>query len=214
MLGERLAKARRLAGLAQVDLAVAMGDRYNGPMISMVENNHSGLLLDGAVKAAQELNVSLDYLVGLTDDPTPAAELANKVNHPEFRHLPIRDARGGMGPEAYVEDDPIIGYLAFRTPWLTKHGINPDNASMIEAVGDSMEPTIKNGAMVLVDHHRHRLKHDHIFAVRTEDGVLIKRAARVSHQWKLVSDNSGYAPLPFSKNDRVIGEVRWAGRTL
>ncbi len=32
------------------------------------------MLLDGAVRAARILDVSLDYLAGLTDDPTPAVE--------------------------------------------------------------------------------------------------------------------------------------------
>ena len=71
MIGERLLELRRRAGLTQTQLAVALGDRYTGSMISMVEHNHSALLLDGATKAAEVLNVSLDYLTGLTDDPTP-----------------------------------------------------------------------------------------------------------------------------------------------
>ena len=71
MIGERLVELRRRAGLTQTQLAVALGDRYTGSMISMVEHNHSGLLLDGATKAAEVLNVSLDYLTGLTDDPAP-----------------------------------------------------------------------------------------------------------------------------------------------
>ena len=37
-------------------------------MISHVESEHSALLLEGAVKAACELGVSLDYLVSLTED--------------------------------------------------------------------------------------------------------------------------------------------------
>ncbi len=36
MLGERLAAARKRAGLAQVELAVEMGDRYDQTMISHV----------------------------------------------------------------------------------------------------------------------------------------------------------------------------------
>ena len=73
MIGNRLAEARKRAGLAQVELAVALGDRYNQQMISNVERERRNLRFDGAVKAANELGVSLDYLAGLTDDPTPAA---------------------------------------------------------------------------------------------------------------------------------------------
>ncbi len=43
-------------------------------MISHVEANRSSLLYDGLVKAARVLGVSIDYLAGLTDDPTPAAD--------------------------------------------------------------------------------------------------------------------------------------------
>ena len=79
MLGKRLAEARKKAGLDQVDLAVALGDRYDQPMISRVESGNRTLRLDGLVKAAQELKVSIDYLLGLTDDPTPAVQLSEQA---------------------------------------------------------------------------------------------------------------------------------------
>ena len=55
VLAKRLAEARKRAGLRQVDLAAALGHRYDQTMISHVESGHSSLLLDGAVKAAREL---------------------------------------------------------------------------------------------------------------------------------------------------------------
>ena len=73
MIGERLAVARKRAGLAQVELAAALGDRYDQSMISQVESGQKTLRYDGLVKAVKELDISLDYLFGLTDDPTPAA---------------------------------------------------------------------------------------------------------------------------------------------
>ena len=44
-------------------------------MIGHVEHGRSAMLFDGATAAARELGVSLDWLAGLTDTPTPAAEL-------------------------------------------------------------------------------------------------------------------------------------------
>ena len=73
MLGQRVKEARKRAGLLQIDLAAALGDRYTHTDISRVESGQRGLRLDGLTNAAKELGVSLDYLVGLTDDPTPAA---------------------------------------------------------------------------------------------------------------------------------------------
>ena len=79
MIGERLAVARKRAGLAQVELAAALGDRYDQSMISQVESGQKTLRYDGLVKAVKELDISLDYLFGLTDDPTPAASRSS--NH-------------------------------------------------------------------------------------------------------------------------------------
>ena len=71
MLGVRLAESRKRAGWSQHQLAIELGGRYDQSVISAVENKRSSLRLTGAVKAAQVLDVSLDYLLGLTDDPTP-----------------------------------------------------------------------------------------------------------------------------------------------
>ena len=61
------------------NLAKRLGRRYDATMVSHVERNKSSMLLDGATEAACALSVSLDWLVGLTDDPTPAAELSRRL---------------------------------------------------------------------------------------------------------------------------------------
>ena len=65
--------------MSQLQLAAAMGDRYDRSMIGHAEHNRSALLLDGAVSAARALRVSLDYLAGLVDDPTPADVLVSEL---------------------------------------------------------------------------------------------------------------------------------------
>ncbi len=75
VIGDRIRLHRRNRKLAQADLAAALGPRYNHSVISRVERGQANLLLDGAIRAAMELNVSLDYLTGLIDNPTPAETL-------------------------------------------------------------------------------------------------------------------------------------------
>ena len=58
---------------------MALGERYNQSVISAVEHNQSSLRLDGAVRAAKILGVSLDYLTGLTDDPAPVADQTSDI---------------------------------------------------------------------------------------------------------------------------------------
>ena len=71
VLGRRLAAARKRAGMTQAELAAALGERYDQSVVSAVERDRTALRLEGAVRAARALSVSLDYLVGLTDDPEP-----------------------------------------------------------------------------------------------------------------------------------------------
>ena len=109
MLGERLAEARKRAGLLQVDLAVAMGDRYDSGTVSRVEAGKSSLRLDGLVKAAKEIKVSADYLLGLTDDPRPYAEIANDLAELDaYRHELGQSAQGQTAP---LQDDDAAVWM-------------------------------------------------------------------------------------------------------
>ena len=73
MLGERLREARERAGRQQIDVAVALNRHRT--LINKVEQGNSSLSVEALAKAAVELGVSADYLLGLTDDPSPKAPL-------------------------------------------------------------------------------------------------------------------------------------------
>ncbi len=227
-MGERLEQSRRRAGLAQVDLAAALGDRYNHSVISKVEHGKSALRIDGAVKAAETLGVSLDYLTGLTDDPTPSAQLTAKVSEledagalatadsREFRPVLLTQGTGiAAGAGANADDEHVLGSLAFRDEWLRRHHLNPAQCRVIEVVGHSMEPTLEHRAVILVDFQRTVRRHNKIFAVRADDGPVVKRLRHADGKgWRLVSDNTAYKPVPWPDGAVVLGQVMWTGRTL
>ena len=50
--------------------------------------------------------------------------------------------------------------------------------------------------------------------MRSEEGLIVKRAALLGSRWLLRSDNSVYQDRPWSEEAVVIGEVKWVGRTL
>ena len=206
MQGERLAAARKRAGLRQVDLAAALGDRYDQTMISHVESGYSAMLLDGAVKAARKLGVSLDYLVGLTDDPTPSAELSIAEITPEIRQLPgarpvpVRRLRTAAGSGAVDLDEEVEAYAYFGHEWLSRQGLVADRCSIISVMGELMEPTLAENCVVLVDHNRKRRLKGHIFVVRKSDGLVVKRAGKDdSGDWLLESDHPAWEPEPWGE---------------
>jgi transcriptional regulator with XRE-family HTH domain len=56
-------------GLNQTELAERTGIPYQ--VLSRLEHGHQSIYIERMVELATTLNVSIDYLVGLTDDPTP-----------------------------------------------------------------------------------------------------------------------------------------------
>ena len=78
----------------------------------------------------------------------------------------------------------------FRRDWLRKHGLDPRQCCVLEVMGESMEPTLVDGASILVNLARQRRRAGRIYVIRTDDGLIVKRAAKdADGAWQLVSDN-------------------------
>jgi len=69
MIGERLREQRKKHGARQQDLASVIGVQTS--MISRYETNRDDPSDNIKIKIAQFLGVSIDYLLGLIDDPVP-----------------------------------------------------------------------------------------------------------------------------------------------
>ena len=69
VLGERLRRARMRLGWNQMELAEEAGIPQQ--VLSRLEHGHQSIYIERLVELAKTLEVSLDYLVGESDDPTP-----------------------------------------------------------------------------------------------------------------------------------------------
>ena len=87
----------------------------------------------------------------------------------------------------------------------------PERLTCVRAVGDSMEPTIRDGDLVAVDSGRTDPLDGHLFAVRTDAGLVVKRLRQTGGRWLLISDNPTHAPRPAGKDDRIVGQIAWCG---
>ena len=217
-----MAASRTQAGMSQRQLAAALGRRYDRTMIGHVENGRSGILLDGAVRAAQVLGVSLDYLTGLTDDPLPSAQLSallgpgprGAADAPGSRPVDTIELAAAAGGGAMVFDETPVGRIWFRRDWLDGLGLDATQCSVIGVIGDSMEPTLPDGCKILVDRASRSRRNGRIFVLRTGEGLVAKRLARTRSRWELRSDNEGHPALPWPDETEIIGEVRWSATTF
>lgn len=93
MIGERLLELRKDAGLTQDDLAAIL--KINKHSISSYERDKSEPPDAIKIAMAQYFDVSIDYLLGMTDNPAPAHKRRNAVllpsAFPEERLPELRD---------------------------------------------------------------------------------------------------------------------------
>ena len=232
IIGQRLRAARALRGFNQAQLAAKIA--LTREAISMVEHGKSRLRVDRLADAARMLDVSTDFLEGLTEDPTPAAQLTRALaaatggvpfddRQPHGASRPDGDyvgvfalatAAGGGGADA----ERVTGRLKFRRTWLARHGLVARSCRVIEVAGESMEPTLVDGCSILVNHASRRRRLGHIYVVRTEEGLVVQRAGRdPAGVWQLVSDNPDkltWPNRPWPADAVIVGEVRWTARTF
>jgi phage repressor protein C with HTH and peptisase S24 domain len=212
-------------------VAVELGFRTQ-QAVSHIECGRSSINADRIAPAARLLGVSADYLLGITDDPTPAdqrssnrrlvTDLTNGVRDnalvprdaPSARPIPIRELAAAAGGDAVDLDETIVGYLYFRREWLDRQAIDSTQADVIQVRGESMEPTLPDGCSILMDRRQRAPRSGRVYVVRTDEGIVVKRARRDGGRWILSSDHPAWPPRPWPADAELIGEVRWMARNF
>src|SRR5690554_4677039 len=77
MIGKRIRKLRENKGLTQLEFAKSIN--ISNSTLSQYESEHRAPSDEIKIKIADFFNVSLDYLLGQTDDPRPIDQV-NKEN--------------------------------------------------------------------------------------------------------------------------------------
>ncbi|MDR2076022.1 MAG: helix-turn-helix domain-containing protein [Desulfovibrio sp.] len=119
---------------------------------------------------------------------------------------------GGGSFEA--EAVPVAEYL-FPRQWLARMG-SPAALVFMDVVGDSMEPGIRDGDMVLVDQSRTAISPHAVQAVAVLDAIYLKRVERRGDGILLHPDNPAHPDMELAGDEldtfRIIGTVVWLCR--
>jgi len=83
------------------------------------------------------------------------------------------------------------------------------NLDAIHVVGDSMEPTIKDGSIIFIDRSDKNIQNGGIFVISTNSGTFVKRVnLKSTGEIELISDNKIYPPETISsENVEIVGKV-------
>ncbi len=208
MLAERLRTARGRAGLTQKELAIAVGKDRS--LLSHVEGGRKGLAYEALAVLAQALNVSVDYLLGLTDDPDPTNDqLARAVADTGVVPIHSEPAVHGVSDGAVITLEGTA--MPFRRFRLEQEGIDPEQAAVFRVKGDSMSPTLPDRSVILVDYLRAQLSENCLYVVQIDGSLWPKRAVRNEGEWWLNCDNPNWAPIRRDDRMHVWGQIRWVG---
>lgn len=167
-------------------------------------------MLDGIPTLPQEL-LALTNAAGETGVTQP--------NFSDFAAIPRYDAQLAAGDGIDNHDGMPIGAIAFRRDWLARLDIAPGQAMVLGVRGDSMNPTLSDGDLVLVDRRRQAPRDRRIYALIGPDGeARVKRLERLPGTLVLHSDNTDWSTelIPATDADRIriLGEVVWWGHTV
>ena len=156
---------------------------------------------DIACKTAQALNTTVEYLI--------TGNTCTEISNSKSTFLvPILNQELSAGKGQLLPEEDVVEGLLSLPIWLRrKYG---NNLGALHVHGDSMQPTLNDGDMVVCDSLGWD-KSDGIFAIRLNGNGYVKRLQVVNGKVLIKSDNPNYETItePLDSNAMsVIGKVR------
>jgi hypothetical protein len=172
------------------------------------------------VEKAQQIAhaLGLEFYIGPPREAPPAAP--TMVDGSLFDTVARFDAAGSAGNGALNLDGPPIDHLAFSKRWLAQNGISAGDSLLINVRGDSMEPSLYDGDLVMIDRRKTHIRSGQIYAFCDGDTLRIKRIEIIPGTALILrSDNPKYPPEHRTGeamngiSQNILGQIVWSGHT-
>ena len=214
-------KALRFDGVVKAARKLHVSVDY---LAGLTDDPQPATRLAGALAHWRARAAELEDSRALAPSPEDSKPRRDLFAGPGINPVPLLHNAGiAAGAGGDTDHEHVLSYVPFRDDWLRSHGLNAAQCAVIEVIGQSMEPTLEDHAVILVDFQRKTQRRNKIFAIRDAEGPIVKRLRHDRDGWWLDSDNeetneqSGqrvYPPRPWPQEAEVIGQVMWTGRTL
>ncbi len=170
--------------------------------------------IETLLRISNAAGMNLTILMGDNNDLSDADQ-----EEAGYCHIPLYDVQASAGHGSYIDDEKVIDSLAFKKSWINANFSSPESLALISVTGDSMEPTLSDGDVVLVDLSDKQLDKDGVFAIQMDGNCYIKRLQLLpAGKLNVISDNTVFPPWELHLNDflsqenhKIIGRVVWSG---
>lgn len=209
-MSERIAYALSTSGKQPRDLAKEIG--ISAARISQLKAGSGGIKAENLFAFARATNCSPQWLAEGVGKP-------KDTNSPlqDFTIIPQYTVKGSAG-NGYLNDNvEALSGLVFKRDWLNRMRLKEQSLKVIYTQGSSMEPTLTDGDVLLLDESQTEPSNRRIYAITRPDGeLIIKRLMlTMTNGWIIRSDNEDKRQYPDEvASDDEIGHLRIAGRIV
>lgn len=196
----RLKQLRKEKNINQRELAKYL--KVAPSTISMYENGQREPNFEVLEVLADFFNVDMNYLLGKTDKTTKLI-----IDKPQGLKIPVLGTVAAGIPISAVED--ILDYEEVPQSWE-----NQGEFFALKIKGDSMEPRMESGDVVIVKQQPDANSGDTVIVLVNGDDATCKKLQKTDNGIMLVSTNPKYPPMFYSTEDIQTKPVVILGKVV
>jgi len=209
---EAVAETMKARGLRRADLA----------RMTRTDYSYLNRLLKGEARFNEDhieaISKALDILPWGEPSPIPVRiTYSRKFGDPDlprkresdYLPVPIVEPRVAAGNPETVTSEQVIDIVFLHRRAIKRKSVRDYICTYVK--GDSMAPILRDGAIVCIDTKARpegkKVPKDSIWAVRKDDGTVVKHLQIKDKMILLVSENPAYDIEPVTDGDVIVGRV-------
>ncbi|MFR4974808.1 LexA family protein [Blautia caecimuris] len=195
-IGKRIREKREAIGMTQEELASKLGYK-NKSSIAKIETGANDIIQSKVVEFANILGTTVAYLMGWDEPPHSRKGVVINVLGRVAAGIPLEAIEDIIDTEEISEEMAKTGEF---------FGLQID--------GDSMEPRMQKGDVVIVRKQDDAESGDVVIAMINGNDATCKRLRKYRDGIELVSNNPIYKPMFFSNEEIISKPVKIIGKVV
>jgi len=194
----RLTQAREAKGIKKSAFATLVGVKPSS--VTDWENGDTKMIVGAnLMRVCSVLEISPDWLIDGIGDMEGAASpsipgampvVISDENDDNFYHIPLVKFRISAGVTGFqTEPDGNDETFVVSKAWARNKGFHYELLVAIRVKGQSMEPTLYEGDIVVINTGDRKMVDNAVFAMNYDGESVVKRMSRDAGEWWLMSDN-------------------------
>ncbi|HHY0331089.1 TPA: LexA family transcriptional regulator [Vibrio cholerae] len=195
-----------------------LADDWSIPLSTLTGYINRGSIppVDTAFSIAIKEGVSIEWLVtGETPQDPSVQHTKEPMLHERILEKPKYNVVASAGGGSFIDTETPIEYYPFTYSFLKRRRLLHAELCVIEAHGESMEPTIENGDELLLKlmHEPSSKPLEGVYVINLDNTLKVKRLEFdiIRDGYRIISDNKLYQEEFIDRDDlkrmKVIGEV-------